>query len=167
MSTQYLSECVKIAKSLFTPKQLTAFNEATKKIAIKNYIITIQGYPSGIYTFPVYWDLYSQGLPEDLTHLGDDLSIGLSHLLEYYRIIQVNIIETCGKKLWLIHLKLKDGLKDQGIQITSGMAYNFNRDLEYFIDGSFTNIGYQNFLENNQLFDNLTLTISFPDKEEG
>ena len=166
MSTQYLSECVKIAKSLFTPKQLTAFNEATKKIAIKNYLITLYGY-RGIYTFPVYWDLYSQGLPEDLTHLGDDLSIGLSHLLEYYRIIQVNIIETCGKKLWLIHLKLNGGLKDQGIQITSEMAYNFNRDLEYFMDGSFTNIGYQNFLENNPLFDNLTLTISFPDKEEG
>lgn len=164
---KYLSECVQIAKSLFTPKQLAAFNEATKKIAIKNYLITIQGYPSGIYTFPVYWDLYSQGLPEDLTHLGNDLSIGLSHLLEYYRIIQVNIIETCGKKLWLIHLKLKDDLKDQGINITSEMAYNFNRDLEYFIDGSFTNIGYQNFLENDPLFDNLTLTISFPDKEEG
>ena len=167
MNTQYLSECVKIAKSLFTPKQLTAFNEATKKIAIKNYLITIQGYPSGIYTFPVYWDLYSLGLPEDLTHLDDDLSIGLSHILEYYIIIQVDIIETCGKKLWLVHLKLKDGLKDQDIHITSEMAYNFNRDLEYFIDGSFTNIGYQNFLENNPLFDNLTLTISFPDKEEG
>ena len=166
MSTQYLSECVKIAKSLFTQKQLTAFNEATKKIAIKNYLITLYG-SMGIYTFPVYWDLYSQCLPEDLTHLDDDLSIGLSHLLEYYRIIQVDIIETCGKKLWLVHLKLKDGLKDQDIHITSEMAYNFNRDLEYFIDGSFTNIGYQNFLENNPLFDNLTLTISFPDKEEG
>ena len=129
MSTQYLSECVKIAKSLFTPKQLTAFNEATKKIAIKNYLITLYG-SRGIYTFPVYWDLYSQGLPEDLTHLGDDLSIGLSHLLEYYRIIQVDIIETCGKKLWLVHLKLNDGLKDQDIHITSEMAYNFNRDLE-------------------------------------
>ena len=128
MSTQYLSECVKIAKSLFTPKQLTAFNEATKKIAIKNYLITLYG-SRGIYTFPVYWDLYSQGLPEDLTHLGDDLSIGLSHLLEYYRIIQVDIIETCGKKLWLVHLKLNDGLKDQDIHITSEMAYNFNRDL--------------------------------------
>ena len=79
----------------------------------------------------------------------------------------MNIIETCGKKLWLVHLKLNDGLKDQDIHITSEMAYNFNRDLEYFIDGSFTNIGYQNFLENNPLFDNLTLTISFPDKEEG
>ena len=78
---KYLSECVQIAKSLFTPKQLAAFNEATKKIVIKNYLIAIQGYPSGIYTFPVYWDLYSLGLPEDLTHLGDDLSIGLSHLL--------------------------------------------------------------------------------------
>ena len=166
MSTQYLSECVKIAKSLFTPNQLTAFNEATKKIAIKNYLITLYG-SRGIYTFPVYWDLYSQGLPEDLTHLGDDLSIGLSHLLEYYRIIQVDIIETRCKKLWLVHLKLNDGLKDQDIHITSEMAYNFNRDLEYFIDGSFTNIGYQNFLENNPLFDNLTLTISFPDKEEG
>lgn len=164
---KYLSECVQIAKSLFTPKQLTDFNEAIKKIAIKNYRITIGDYSSGIYTVPVYLNLYSGSLPEDLTHLGDDLSIGLSHLLEYYRIIQVDIIETCGKKLWLIHLKLNDGLKDQGIQITSEMAYNFNWDLEYFIDGSFTNMGYQNFLENNPLFDNLTLTISFSDKEEG
>ena len=91
--------------------------------------------------------------------------MGLSHILTYYTLNSISVQKVGKPIVWNLYLELKPEYKDE--MVTTEMAYNFNRDLEYFMDGNYPNIGYQGFNYMDHLLDSFILTISFPDKEEG
>lgn len=95
----------------------------------------------------------------------NDISIGLSHILAYYTLNSISIQKVGKPIVWILYLELKPEYRNE--MVTTEMAYNFNRDLEYFMDGNYPNIGYQGFNGLDPLLDSFILTISFPDKEEG
>ena len=122
-----------------------------------------------IYSVPVscnFSDNKAYGILEISKYLSsNDISIGLSHILTYYTLNSISVQKVGKPIVWNLYLELKPEYKDG--MITIEMAYNFNRDLEYFMDGNYPNIGFQGFNGLEPLLDSFILTISFPDKEEG
>lgn len=115
------------------------------------------------YNFP---DNKAYGILEISKYLSsNDISMGLSHILTYYTLNSISVQKVDKPIVWNLYLELKPEYKDE--MVTTEMAYNFNRDLEYFMDGNYPNIGYQSFNYQDHLLDSFILTISFPDKEEG
>lgn len=124
---------------------------------------------TNIYSVPVscnFPDNKAYGILEIYKYLSsNDISTGLSHILTYYTLNSISVHKVGKSIVWNLYLELKPEYKDG--MITIEMAYNFNRDLEYFMDGNYPNIGYQSFNGLDPLLDSFILTISFPDKEEG
>lgn len=122
-----------------------------------------------IYSVPVscnFPDNKAYGILEISKYLSsNDISMGLSHILTYYTLNSISVQKVGKPIVWNLYLELKPEYKDE--MVTTEMAYNFNRDLEYFMDGNYPNIGYQGFNYMDPLLDSFILTISFPDKEEG
>ena len=88
----------------------------------------------------------------------------LENILKYYKVKEVNLIYTSNQIVWIILFNLNEDYDFDGVTITENMAYNFNKDLEIFMDGGYPNIGIQNFETGLDLFDPLTITVCYDNK---
>lgn len=82
----------------------------------------------------------------------------LKNILEYYKVNEVNLLYTSNQIVWIILFNLN---AEYDFDITEGMAYHFNKDLEVFLDGGYPNIGIQNFESGLGLPDPLTVTVCY------
>ena len=85
----------------------------------------------------------------------------LENILKYYKVKEVNLLYTSNQIIWIILLNLDEDYDFEGVTITEDMAYNFNKDLEIFMDGGYPNIGIQTFEAGFNLWDPLTITVCY------
>ena len=85
----------------------------------------------------------------------------LKNILKYYKVKEVNLLYTSNQIIWVILFNLNEDYDFEGVTITENMAYNFNKDLEIFMDGDYPNIGIQNFESGMDLPDPLTITVCY------
>lgn len=85
----------------------------------------------------------------------------LKNILKYYKVKEVNLLYTSNQIIWIILLNLDEDYDFEGVTITEDMAYNFNKDLEIFMDGGYPNIGIQTFEAGFNLWDPLTITVCY------
>lgn len=85
----------------------------------------------------------------------------LKNILEYYKVNEVNLLYTSNQIVWIILFNLNEDYDFDGVTITEDMAYNFNKDLEVFMDGGYPNINIQNFESGMDLPDPLTITVCY------
>lgn len=123
--------------------------------------------------FPIIINTEQDDYPITLTYhnfpnvdLVDPDSIGrsissLKNILEYYKVNEVNLLYTSNQIVWIILFNLDEDYNFDGVTITEDMAYNFNKDLEVFMDGGYPNINIQNFESGMDLPDPLTITVCY------
>lgn len=85
----------------------------------------------------------------------------LKNILQYYKVKEVNLLYTSNQIVWIILFSLNEDYDFDGVTLTENMAYNFNKDLEIFMDGGYPNIGIQNFEAGLDLLDPLTITVCY------
>ena len=85
----------------------------------------------------------------------------LKNILQYYKVKEVNLLYTSNQIIWIILFNLNEDYDFEGVTITENMAYNFNKDLEIFMDGGYPNIGIQTFEAGFNLLDPLTITVCY------
>lgn len=85
----------------------------------------------------------------------------LKNILKYYKVKEVNLLYTSNQIIWIILFNLNEDSDFEGVTITENMAYNFNKDLEIFMDGGYPNIGIQTFEAGFNLWDPLTITVCY------
>ena len=85
----------------------------------------------------------------------------LKNILQYYKVKEVNLLYTSNQIVWIILFNLNEDYDFEGVTITENMAYNFNKDLEIFMDGGYPNIGIQTFEAGFNLWDPLTITVCY------
>lgn len=85
----------------------------------------------------------------------------LKNILQYYKVKEVNLLYTSNQIIWIILFNLNEDSDFEGVTITENMAYNFNKDLEIFMDGGYPNIGIQTFEAGFNLLDPLTITVCY------
>lgn len=85
----------------------------------------------------------------------------LKNILQYYKVKEVNLLYTSNQIVWIILFSLNEDYDFDGVTLTENMAYNFNKDLEIFMDGGYPNIGIQNFESGLGLPDPLTITVCY------
>ena len=85
----------------------------------------------------------------------------LKNILQYYKVKEVNLLYTSNQIVWIILFNLNEDYDFDGVTITENMAYNFNKDLEIFMDGGYPNIGIQTFEAGFNLWDPLTITVCY------
>lgn len=85
----------------------------------------------------------------------------LKNILQYYKVKEVNLLYTSNQIVWIILFSLNEDYDFEGVTITENMAYNFNKDLEIFMDGGYPNIGIQTFEAGFNLLDPLTITVCY------
>ena len=88
----------------------------------------------------------------------------LKNILQYYKVKEVNLLYTSNQIVWIILFNLNEDYDFDGVTITENMAYNFNKDLEIFMDGGYPNIGIQTFEAGFNLWDPLTITVCYDNK---
>ena len=88
----------------------------------------------------------------------------LKNILQYYKVKEVNLLYTSNQIVWIILFNLNEDYDFEGVTITENMAYNFNKDLEIFMDGGYPNIGIQTFEAGFNLWDPLTITVCYDNK---
>lgn len=88
----------------------------------------------------------------------------LENILKYYKVKEVNLIYTSNQIVWILFFNLKEKYALDGVTITEDMAYNFNKDLEIFMDGGYPNIGIQTIEAGLDLLDPLTITVCYDNK---